>query len=181
VFYAFSGGQESDTGTIGSVPVANAVTRENSIVYTLAADHELQPGDNVIITIDWDRRYRLMRLHFAAEIVLWLFMERFPGIEKIGAHISPSKSRIDFRRDEPITSVLPKIQTDINEIVARDMQIVSAYSDEKTEKRYWKIPGLGSIPCGGIHLRSTGEIGQVVLSRKNIGKGKERVEIVLAE
>lgn len=44
----------------------------------------------VKVTIDWDRRFRLMRLHFAAEIIL------VPEIEKIGAHISPEKARIDF-------------------------------------------------------------------------------------
>ena len=181
VFFAFSGGQESDSGTIGGVPVAKAATSDYSIVYTLAADHELQPGDDVFIAIDWDRRYRLMRLHFAAEIVLWLFMQRFPGIVKNGAHISPSRSRLDFRRDEPITSVLPIMQKDANEVIAEDMRIISTFSDEKSERRYWEIPGFGSLPCCGTHIRSTGEIGQISLARKNIGRGKERVEIILAD
>lgn len=122
-----------------------------------------------------------MRLHFAAEIVLWLFMERFPGIERIGAHISERKARIDFKRDDPITSIIAAISTDANDVIARDMAITSRYSDRTRERRHWEIAGFGSIPCGGTHIRSTGEIGPIRLARKNIGKGKERVEIELVE
>jgi len=180
VFYAFSGGQESDSGTIGGIPVANAPISGESIVYTLASDHSLQPEDEVSVAIDWGRRYTLMRLHFAAEIVLCFFMKRFPGIEKIGAHISVNKARIDFKRDEPLTGVLPEIENGTNALIERDESIKSSYSDREKERRYWEIAGFGSIPCGGTHLRSTGEIGRVTLHRKNIGRGKERVEIVLA-
>jgi Ser-tRNA(Ala) deacylase AlaX len=70
IFFAFSGGQESDTGTIGNHRVLQARKAGKEIVYTLEHDHGLRPGDPVRICIDWERRYTLMRLHFAAEIVL---------------------------------------------------------------------------------------------------------------
>jgi alanyl-tRNA synthetase len=181
VFFSFSGGQESDSGTIGGISVERAKITANTIVYTLAEDHSLQIDDTVRIVIDWDRRYRLMRLHFAAEIVLWLFMERFPGIERIGAHISEHKARIDFKREEPITSILSATSSDANDVIARNMAITSAFRNQAEESRYWEIVGFGSIPCGGTHIRSTGEVGPIRLSRKNIGKGKERVEIKLIE
>ncbi len=181
VFFAFSGGQESDSGTIGGIPVERAMKSGNTIVYTLSGDHSFHIGDAVTVVIDWKRRYRLMRLHFAAEIVLWLFMERFPGIERIGAHISERKARVDFRLEKPITSIISPISSDANSVIARDMMITSAFSDRIKERRYWKIAGFGSIPCGGTHIRSTGEIGPIRLARKNIGKGKERVEIELIE
>src|SRR5262245_24320446 len=96
IFYAFSGGQESDTGTIGGHRVLEARKDGLEIVYTLEEGHGLKPDDPVQMTIDWERRYRLMRLHFAAEIILELAYQNLGPITKIGAHIAQDKSRIDF-------------------------------------------------------------------------------------
>ena len=57
---------------------------------------------------------------------------------------------------------------------------MSAFSDEAAELRYWEIPDLARVACGGTHLKRTGEIGKIELKRKNIGKGKERIEIFAA-
>src|SRR5580692_4458991 len=96
IFYAFSGGQESDHGSIGGHQVLEAKKIGQQIFYTLADDHNLKIGDAVKIIIDWDRRYKLMRLHFAAEVVLELVCQRFPEVVKVGAHIAQEKARIDF-------------------------------------------------------------------------------------
>ena len=72
VFYALSGGQESDRGRIGGHDVLEARKDGAGIVYILAQGHGLKPGDHVQVEIDWPRRYKLMRLHFAAELLLEL-------------------------------------------------------------------------------------------------------------
>src|SRR3990167_6877556 len=90
---AFSGGQESDSGTISNYPVLEAKKEGAQIYYTLPAEHHLKPGDTVLITIDWVRRYQLMRLHFAAEVVLELVYQQIPNIVKVGAHIGQDKAR----------------------------------------------------------------------------------------
>lgn len=179
IFYAFSGGQESDRGTIGGRPVLEARLEEQEILYTLADDHGLRPGDAVTIEIDWTRRYRLMRLHFAAELVLELAYRSLAPIEKIGAHIAEDKARIDFQYDRSIAASLPELTRQALEIVRSDRAIVSAFSDEAKGWRYWEIAGFSRVPCGGTHLRTTGEVGDLELRRVNIGKGKERIEIRL--
>ncbi len=180
IFYAFSGGQESDSGTIGPYSVMEARKEGHQIYYKILTDHTLSPGDEVIVKIDWARRHRLMRLHFAAEIVLELFYKAFPGIEKIGAHIAADKARIDFKWKENFSSQLAEIQNEANKIVVSDSPIVSAFDDTATERRYWEIPGFSKVPCGGTHLRRTSEIGAIWLKRDNIGSGKQRV-MVFAE
>jgi Ser-tRNA(Ala) deacylase AlaX len=177
IFYAFSGGQESDQGTIGGRRVLEARKQEHEIVYTLEAGHGLQAGDAVRMQIDWERRYRLMRLHFAAEIVLELAYRHLKPIEKIGAHIAADKSRIDFEWGRNIATMFPLIGGEANRLIEENHPIVSAYHDEPSEERYWEIQGFSRVPCGGTHIRRTGEIGPVELKRKNIGKGKERIEI----
>src|SRR4030042_1196716 len=84
IFFAFSGGQESDYGTIGNHRVLQARTEGREIIYTLENGHGLKPGDQVSMKIDWERRYKLMRLHFAAEIVLELVCQMLGSIGKLG-------------------------------------------------------------------------------------------------
>ena len=180
IFYALSGGQESDAGTIGGRPVIEARKDGQSIVYRLDSGHGLSAGDPVTVAIDWERRYRLMRLHFAAEIVLELMYRKFEGVPKVGAHIAQEKARIDFGWTGSIAPVLPDLQREAQAIIDADEAVISAFSDEATERRYWEVPGFARVPCGGTHLRRTSEVGKIMLKRKNIGKGKERIEVFVS-
>jgi Ser-tRNA(Ala) deacylase AlaX len=177
IFYAFSGGQESDAGTIGGRNVLDARKDGRDIFYTLESGHGLKPGDPVTIEIDGARRLKLMRLHLAAEIILELAYQNLPGIQKIGAHIAADKARIDFEWPENISRLFPMMQEKASALIAADHAIASAYSDEVSQRRYWEIEGFARVPCGGTHLKRTGEIGALTLKRVNIGKGKERIEI----
>jgi len=181
IFYPFSGGQESDSGSIGGCEVLEAEISGRDIFYKLPRDHDLKPGAPVEIKIDWDRRYALMRLHFAAELILELVYGNCPGIEKTGAHISETKARLDFLWPENISALFPDLMALAEQLICENRDITSAFSDAGEEKRYWEIEGFARIPCCGTHLRRTGEIGPLVLKRNNIGKGKERIEITLAE
>jgi Ser-tRNA(Ala) deacylase AlaX len=179
IFFAFSGGQESDHGSIAGRPVLQARKAGLEIIYTLPEGHGLPPGQPVQVAIDWPRRYSLMRLHFAAELVLELFYRELASVEKVGAHIAQDKARIDFAWPESIAPLLPNFAEAANAIIASDLEIRSAFEDEPNERRYWQIDGFARVPCGGTHVRRTGEIGPIRLKRDNIGRGKERVEIYL--
>ena len=117
ILYAFSGGQESDAGTIQGRPVLRARKEGPQIFYTLAPDHGLEPGQAVRLEFDWTRRYRLMRLHFAAELVLELVGRALEGVRKIGAHIAEPAANSDraesvdeiwFPRQDVERVVVPK-------------------------------------------------------------------------
>ncbi len=180
IFFAQSGGQESDHGKIGGFQVLEASKRGTDIWYTLPEGHTLQAGTTAVVEIDWPRRYRLMRLHFAAELVLELIYRKMPGIEKIGAHISQDKARIDFALPESVSELLPEIAQAANAIVAADLAIGTGFEDAAMERRYWMISGFSRVPCGGTHVRRTGEVGAITLKRKNVGRDKERIEIRVA-
>jgi alanyl-tRNA synthetase len=180
IFFAESGGQESDQGNIGGFPVIEAHKRGTDIWYTLPEGHTLRAGQTVVVEIDWPRRYRLMRLHFAAELVLELVYGKQPGIAKIGAHISEDKARIDFAFPHSLSVILPDIAKAANAVVDADLAIVTGFDDVLTERRYWMIRDFSRVPCGGTHVRKTGEVGTISLKRRNIGKNKERVEIHVA-
>ncbi|BDC52884.1 alanyl-tRNA editing protein [Bryobacterales bacterium F-183] len=180
ILYAFSGGQESDAGWLGAHAVTEARKIDGQDIAYMVPGHTFAVGDVTSMRIDWARRYALMRLHFAAELVLELMYRRFAGIEKIGAHIAADKSRIDFVWPESIGPVLPEVAAEVNALVDRDLPVISEFSDPGTQRRYWKIDEFAQVACGGTHVRRTGEVGHVRLKRDNIGKGKQRVNIYLA-
>ena len=124
VFFAFSGGQASDTGTIGGRPVLSARTDGLEIVYTLERRTRLAVGDSVRVEIDWPTRYRIMRLHFAAELVLELVYQGHGHPEKVGANITAEKARVDFAWDGSIAPVLPEVaRPRSRELVEADLPI----------------------------------------------------------
>ncbi|WP_425669790.1 alanine--tRNA ligase-related protein [Vibrio owensii] len=181
IFYAESGGQESDAGTIGGIQVIKAEKQGLSIVYTLECEPKFQAGAVVTTQIDWARRYALMKLHFAAEVILEVVTHRFPEMNKVGAHISADKSRIDFEWHESVKPLLPELQQQAQSVIDSHADIISDFSDTSEQRRYWKVDGFAQVPCGGTHLKNTSEVGRIQLKRKNIGKGKERIEISLVE
>ncbi len=179
IFYAFTGGQESDEGKIGGFIVEKAEKKGTEIFYTLPEEHTVQVGDSVEVEIDWERRYALMRHHFAAELILELVYQDLGEIERIGAHISRESARLDFYWHENISKYFPQIMKKAEAIIAEDVEIISAFSDEANERRYWEVAGFARVPCAGTHLKRTGEVGKLMLKRKNPGKGKERVVVSL--
>jgi len=180
IVFSFSGGQESDKGTINDYPILDSRIEGNQIAYTLQESHGLHPGDLVTMKIDWPRRYRLMRLHFAAELILELVAQKF-NLEKIGAHIAETKARIDFVYDQNISSIFEEVLNEYNEIIKQDRAIKTGFFDIENQRRFWEIEGFSKVPCGGTHVKSTGEVGFITLKRKNIGGSKERIEITLID
>src|SRR3989338_3575261 len=179
VFYAFSGGQASDSGTISGIPVKEAIVSEKDVIYVLEQAPNFKEGDEVEVKIDWEKRYKIMKLHSAAHIVYFIFLEK-TGIKKlIGSNVDEAKSRLDYEYPQPISEMLPEAEKLANEAISKNIGIKTHFESGSIEKRLWECAGM-ICPCGGTHVKMTGEIGKIKLKRKNIGAGKERIEITLS-
>ncbi len=119
-----------------------------------------------------------MRLHFAAELILEIVTQKF-ALEKVGAHIAENKARIDFKSDKNISAIFQVVLAEYNAIIASNKAIETGFSDVANQRRFWKIDGFAQVPCGGTHVKSTGEVGFVTLKREHPGKSIERIEIKL--
>lgn len=179
-FYTFAGGQQSDSGTINGINVLEARKDGEDIIYKLEKAPEFKEGDAVKVSIDWDKRYKIMKLHSAAHIA-WFFFGKKTGLMKIiGSNVTVDKSRVDYDYPESISEMLPEIEEQSNKFIEEGHE-VKAYDDpEKEGRRIWEASEFKTF-CGGTHVKNTSEIGKIKLKRKNIGAGKERIEIMLAE
>lgn len=205
VFYAQAGGQPGDAGALewdgGSMPVARAIKGPDDTVLHLPAEGAAPPpvGAEVRASLDWALRHRHMRMH----TTLHLLCSVAPGIYATGNQIGADRSRLDFDLKDPP----PKEwwTERLNELVAADHPvgerwIAEAELDAQPELvRTLSVQpprGAGRVrlvrigpedapvdlqPCGGTHVRSTGEIGRVEVTKlENKGKQNRRVYVVLA-
>ena len=205
VFYAQAGGQPGDAGALrwdsGEMAVARAVKGPGDTVLHLPAEGAALPpvGAEVTASLDWAPRHRHMRMHTA----LHLLCSLIPGAGVTGGQIGAERSRLDFDLSDPPAK--EGLTERLNALIAADHAvgerwITAAELDAAPELvRTLSVQpprGAGRIrlvrigqegapvdlqPCGGTHVRSTGEIGRVEVTKlENKGKQNRRVYVVLA-
>ena len=198
VFYPEGGGQPGDIGKIANnifeANVTNTIKSTDGILHLI--DNKLGPiseGDNVTIDIDWERRYALMRMHTALHILCSVVDGAVTG-----GSVGIQKSRLDFDipGERPDKESLTQ---QLMEIVDRNYPVMSSWiSDQELQRNPGLIrtmsvkppTGTGQVrmirigddidfqPCGGTHVKSTGEIGKIKISKiENKGKQNRRINL----
>lgn len=184
VFYARGGGQPGDTGRLetaaGSVTIEDAVYGPDGGIRHMPAEGSPLPGpgEEVEAVIDWDRRHAHMRMHTCLHLLGSVL--RFPVT---GGNVGAGRSRLDF--DMPDVPDRPEVEEAVNALVGRDLPVTSFWItweelDARPELvrtlsvspprgagriRLVEIPEVDLQPCGGTHVRRTGEVGKVTVSR----------------
>ena len=202
IFYPQGGGQMGDSGALlraNGERIAIIDTRKGDAidgVLHIAGAGEASPevGETLMIEIDWDRRYSLMRLHTALHVMSCVVVAPVTG-----GNISPDKARLDFDIDMSLLDGA-RIERETNALIARGVEtetvwITDADLDARPELiktmsvqpprgadrvRLLRIPDIDLQPCGGTHVRNIAEIGGIrVLRIRSEGKRNKRVEIAL--
>jgi misacylated tRNA(Ala) deacylase len=200
IFYASSGGQPGDTGRIAGAAVLGAVHPDGDrtrVLHLLAPEAPLPAvGETVPLALDWQRRYRLMRMHSALHLLSVVLPY---GVT--GGQIGEDKGRLDFDMPEPPGDVAA-LEARLNDYVAAGLPVSAEWISEeelaaqpemvKTMKvkppvgqgrvRLVRIGGIDLQPCGGTHVRSTAEIGPLRIGRiEKKGRENRRVNLHFAE
>ncbi|GEM_PF-2237971 len=179
VFYAMSGGQPGDTGFVtgphGEERVSDTryVDNEKKVIgHFMDGTTKLKVGDRITGKIDWGRRYRHMQLHSLVHISALLFDQQC-GLQKcIGSNIA-DKGRIDYEYFGEIN--VEALQKQAEHLIQEDHAISTHGDGDDEVKRIWEMQPLGTIPCGGTHVKSSREIGKIELKRKSLGKQGQRI------
>ena len=203
VFYATGGGQPGDSGRLerasDGIAVATAVYGDDkSDVVHVPADGEALPevGETLRAVLDWERRHQIMRIHTSPHLLSVVLP--FPVT---GGSIGAGEGRLDFAIDGEVPAK-EEIEAKLNALVAANHAVTSEWitDDElaanpgmvKTMKvkppmgsgrvRLIRIGDIDLQPCGGTHVRSTAEIGRLVIGKmESKGRENRRVRIRFAE
>ncbi|BDH46068.1 serine-tRNA(Ala) deacylase AlaX [Salmonella enterica subsp. enterica serovar Choleraesuis] len=187
LFYPLSGNQEFDAGTLNGQTVT-AVYVDESEDGRLALDAPIKHyvenpgafniGQPVEGIIDRERRLRTMRLHTASHLVEQ-FITALPGyLSTEGSFVNQEKDRTDYRMSANIDADgLAVLESQINDYIAAGHPVTFSVENGV---RTWQCHGV-EMPCCGTHVANISEIGRVQLSRKNKGKGVNRIETRLVD
>ena len=196
IFYGKSGGQPGDIGKIiagdQEIEVSDTIKADGSIKNILENLNGLSKNQNIIARINWDKRYKYMRMHSA----LHLMCASIP-LGVTGGQIGYDKSRLDF--NDPDKEIKKEeLQEKINTLMKEDHEITYEYIDSQILKsqpelvrtmsvkppniegklRFVKIGNVDFQPCGGTHVRSTKEVGKITIGKiENKGRMNRRVNI----
>jgi misacylated tRNA(Ala) deacylase len=206
VFYASAGGQPGDRGELrfasGTCPILTTVYDvDKSTIVHVPAEGASRPavGESVTGALDWDLRYRHMRMHTALHLLCSLV--KFPVT---GGQIGADEGRLDFDIEDASAVDKDRLTETINAIIAADHAVSERWiTDAELEANPGLVrtmsvkPPMGSgrvrlvligengeidlQPCGGTHVAKTSEIGRIAVSKiEKKGKINRRIRVVFA-
>ena len=193
-FYPRGGGLVSDIGRLGGANVTETVKENEEVFHVVDNPGLFKVGDSVHGAIDWERRYKVMKMHTTAHI-LCAIVNRETGALITGNQINPGESRIDFNLDQFDREKLSDYVAAANAVVTRGVDVKTYFMKREEalatpglvklanalppavdELRIVQIGDVDTQADGGVHVANTGEIGQIVADRaENKGKSNRRV------
>ena len=199
-FYAKSGGQPGDIGKITlngkEMNIIDTVyDNKQNIIHVCENSNDLKIDEKIRGKINWEIRYKHMRMHTALHLLCSLI-----PYDVTGGQISYEKSRLDFNADDKIEK--EEIENKINQLVKDDHEIsyqwitleeldnqpdlvrtMSVKPPRTNNKiRLVKIGSIDLQPCGGTHVKRTKEIGNIRIGKiENKGKMNRRVNLSISD
>ena len=199
-FYPTGGGQPHDTGTLSELRVV-AVRKEGDEVWHMLDGPVPDVGEEVEGTIDWNRRHSLMRTHTALHVLCGVIWNQW-GVPVTGGNMEPLSARMDFEFDPLPDGFGRTVEELVNVelVAARPVEVAWVARDEafgdadliRTKInllpegvdpiRVIDIVGLDKQADGGLHVRSTDEVGSVkILKTESKGKANKRVRLAILD
>jgi alanyl-tRNA synthetase len=183
-FFPRGGGQVGDTGELSCSRVVDTLREGDEVCHMLEDASKFHIDQLIHGVIDWDRRYRIMRLHSASHLVYYAMKEVF-GVKCTPASsglLDEVKDRSDYLFNAPLDRLkLAGVEEKVNQLITDDLPITHGQESEGV-RLIWKVEPFPAMECGGTHVRNTAEIGRISLKRgSKPGRGKERIELTLAQ
>ncbi|MCX7781242.1 MAG: DHHA1 domain-containing protein [Negativicutes bacterium] len=188
-FYPESGGQPSDRGYIGAIPVIDVQEQGDEVIHIL----EIPPAEKRITAqINWTRRFDHMQQH-SGQHILSAAVYEITGAETVGFHLGAASSQIDIALNALTWEQIAAIEAAANTVVFANPTVLihQATSNTLANFRIRKQPpndvavirliefaGVDCCPCGGTHVATAGEIGLIKIRAWEKKKGLIRLDFV---
>ncbi|HEY8795792.1 MAG TPA: alanyl-tRNA editing protein [Gemmatimonadaceae bacterium] len=187
-FYPTSGGQPFDTGSLAGIAVTDVIDEGDRIAHVLAAP---APRDVQVVTgiVDWTRRFDHMQQHTGQHLLSAILSDRF-ALDTVSVHFGATSSTLDLDSESVPAKTLVAAEELANLAIAEPLEVSVFYESAATvtglrkaaprdgELRIVDIDALDRSACGGTHVRSTAEIGALLIRGTERVRKTTRVEFV---
>ena len=187
-FYPTSGGQPHDRGTLGGMDVVDVVDEDDRVAHVLAAPYEGPASVHGVI--DWARRWDHVQQHTGQHLLSGAFEALFDW-PTVSVHFGDVLSTLELRTPGISPAQLRRVEEQANALVAENRAVTVTFEDAAAVAprlrrpsartgtlRIVSIEGHDTSACGGTHVRSTGEIGAILLRRAEKIRDNVRVEFL---
>ncbi|HLC63694.1 MAG TPA: alanyl-tRNA editing protein AlaXM [Candidatus Nanoarchaeia archaeon] len=202
-FYPQGGGQPSDIGILtcdGETYLVDRVSKKDNKIVHEVQKLGLKPGDKIKAAINWEKRYKLMRMHTSAHVISAVMHSQASALIT-GNQLDENLSRIDFSLDNFNREQIEKYIEQANQYIKKNLPVKSYFISKKEaesmetlsklakglpqdikEIRIVEIQGLDKQADGGCHVKSLKEIGKILLDRlENKGSKNRRLYFKLED
>ncbi len=185
-FYPTSGGQLFDTGRLGGVEVLDVADEGDRIAHVLAGP---LPDDRVVGEVDWPRRFDHMQQHTGQHLLSAVIEDLF-GYATVSVHFGKDGSSLDLAAEALTPDQVVAAEERANAVAVENRAVEVTFEEATRASNLRKasaregplrivtIHDLDRSACGGTHVRSTGEIGPILLVRTERAKKQVRLEFL---
>jgi misacylated tRNA(Ala) deacylase len=197
-FYPGGGGQPSDVGLLKTDAVnltVNKAKKQGAAVWHFVKGDIPAPGTTIAGVIDWDRRYKLMRVHTALHVLCGVIWRDY-GASVTGGNMQPGTARMDFEFERMQKDLVVEIERKINVEVEAERPVkvailpreeafqipdlirtkINLLPESIAEVRTVEIEGLDLQADGGTHVANTSEVGFIkIVDYKSKGRINKRL------
>jgi len=203
-FYVEAGGQINDTGTLRnkdfSLPVIDLIKFNNRIFHILnySKDEIFQTGENIVASVDSERRWDIMRNHSATHFLHKALREVLGNhVKQAGSYVGPERLRFDFTHFKKLEEEqIKEIEKLINEKIRSNIELIHHrnISFEKAKEmgalmffgdkygEFVNVVQFGDFTkefCGGTHIKNSAQIGLFkIVNESSVASGIRRIEAV---
>ena len=193
------GGLVSDLGSLDDAKVTEVIKENEEVIHVVDRPEHFRTGEAVHGVLDWERRYRIMKMHTSAHI-LSAIVNRETGALITGNRISPDESRIDFSLEDFSSEKISEYVGEANAAARKGAEVRSFFMKREEalktpglvklanamppsveELRIVQIGDIDTQADGGVHVANTSEIGEIVVGRiENKGKSNRRLHFTIS-
>jgi len=192
IFYPEGGGQPSDRGILGEARVEYVRIIDGEIIHQIKG--EIQEGRSTKAILDWNWRYKHMKIHSAGHLLHDALMTMVKDLRPLrGSH--GKKAYLEYQ-GEVNSAIKGQLELEVNRIAQQGLEIItkSATYDELVKNcqflpqnlpkdkplRMIKIGNFPAMPDGGVHVKNTKEIGKIYIPLIEVQSGITRIRYGIA-
>lgn len=175
IFIAQTNTEPGDFGKINGLKIAGSKKDGDNVWHIFPKSMPLIEGDAVKLALDWDKRLLAMRLHSALHLLAGPFDKNF-GTRAVAGAIKKNQAYLVFKEKVP-DEIIDKALAQANKDIESGLEVKSYWDEKRAGFRWTQVGEYSPIPDGGLHVKTTKEIGTLKLMSKEVEQGKQKVVI----
>lgn len=173
IFFPQTSTEPGDSGKINGIKVIGLKKENGNIWHILKREPEFGVGDTVKLELNWSKRHKMMRMHSALHLLAGVF-ETQAKARAVAGVVKTDSLYLVFKQPLEKTVIESCLQK-ANQVISEEAGVTTYEDEERKGFRWCKVNDFPPIPCGGVHITNTREIGEINLLKEEREDTKQKI------